>query len=294
MPSRTFSRMARPVTERVRVGDTTLHVERFGTSGPVVVMAHGLMGSVALSARFGERFEALAARGLQVVAYDARGHGRSEGSRSPEDYRWARHAQDLAGLVATLGVAPASLCGGSMGAGSALLVALAHPERVDRLVLRAPPPFGAALRVARRTFLPLAFLYALLGSEATAAFVTMLPAARRLQRATPRNDLRSFFAAQRRETVVPAIRGLLRERDPIPVVRFGEIRRPTLVLGHRGDAVHPVQSAERLAEAIPGARLEIAPDAGWAAAHPEEATARVADFLLEGRERPMLGRSEEG
>lgn len=267
----------------VRVGDVALHVERFGDTGPVVVMAHGLMGSVAQAARFGERHEALAARGLRVVAYDARGHGRSEGSRRAADYRWARHAQDLAALIETLGLAPASICGGSMGAGSALLLALHRPELVDRLVLRAPPPFGRELQAARRIFLPLAFLYAAFGCERTAGLVMRLPPVRRLQRETPQNDLRSFFAGQRRETVVPAIRGLLGERDPIPVSRFGEIRRPTLVLAHRGDPIHPVASAQRLAEGIAGAHVEVAPDAAFAAAHPEEVTARIAGFLRTGR-----------
>ena len=275
--------MSRKREERVRVGDVTLHVERHGDTGPAVVMAHGLMGSVALATRFGERFEALAAAGLRVVAYDARGHGRSEGGRAPADYRWSRHARDLAALVETLHLAPASLCGGSMGAGSALLVALERPALVDRLVLRAPPPFGDALAVARRTFLPLALLYGLLGSERTAALVTRLPSVRRLQRETPQNDLRSFFASQRRETVVPAIRGLLGERDPVPVARFGEIHHRTLVLAHRGDPIHPMGSAEILGERLRDARVVTVPDAGWAAAHAEEVTALVAGFLLEGR-----------
>lgn len=268
---------------RIRVHGVDLHVERYGETGPVVVLAHGLMGSVALSSRFGDRPEALAARGLRVVAYDARGHGRSAGTRESADYRWSQHARDLAALIEALGLAPASVCGGSMGAGAALLVAMDRPELVDRLVLRAPPPFGRDLRAARRLLLPLAALYAWLGSERTARLVTLLPPARRAQREMPENDLRSFFAAQRRETIVPAIRGLLGERDPIPVARLSSVPHETLVLAHPDDPIHPLASADALIERLPHARAVTAPDARWYAANPGAVTDLVADFLLARR-----------
>jgi len=267
----------------VCVNGVDLFVERYGEAGPVVVVAHGLMGSIALSARFGERLGALATRGLRVVAYDARGHGRSEGTRDAVDYRWAQHARDLAALIEALGLAPVSLYGGSMGAGSALLVAMERPELVDRLVLRSPPPFERGLGVARHILLPLAAAYAWLGTERTARLVTALPSVRRLQREAPQNDLRSFFASQRRETVVPAIRGLLGERDSIPVSRFAQLKHETLVLAHPGDPIHPLASAACLIERLPRARAVTAPGPGWYAAHPEAVTDLVADFLLAGR-----------
>lgn len=268
---------------QLRVNGIELFVETMGDGGPCVVVAHGLMGSVALTGRFGERSAALAARGLRVVAYDARGHGRSDGTREPADYRWAQHAGDLAALIETLGLAPASVYGGSMGAGSALLVAMDRPELLDRIVLRAPPPFERDLRVARRTFLPLAAAYAWLGPARTARLVTALPSVRRMQRENPQNDLYDFFASQRRETVVPAIRGLLAERDPIPVARFSHIGHETLVVAHPGDPIHPLASAERLIERLPRARLVTAPSAGFFAAHPAALTDLVADFLLSRR-----------
>jgi len=264
----------------VRVNGVGLYVETLGDAGPAVVIAHGLMGSVALARRFGEDPVALAERGLRVVAYDARGHGRSEGSTDASAYRWGQHARDLAALIEALDLAPTSLYGGSMGAGSSLLVAMERPELVDRLVLRAPPPFDRDLAVARRAFLPLATAFAWLGAARTARLVTALPSVRRLQRETPENDLRSFFASQRPETIVPAIRGLLRERDPIPVSRFGEIGSETLVLAHPDDPIHPLASADRLLSRLPKARLVTAPRPGFFAAHPGALTDLVADFLL--------------
>ena len=111
---------------RVRVRGVDLHVEAWG-SGPTLVVAHGLLGSVELAGRFGVPPRAYADHGLRVVAYDARGHGRSGFTAHEADYRWASHAADLAELLRALGLRRVSLLGGSMGAGSALLVALAGP-----------------------------------------------------------------------------------------------------------------------------------------------------------------------
>ena len=268
----------------VRVRGIDLHVEEWG-SGPTLVVAHGLLGSVELAGRFGAPPHAFADHGLHVVAYDARGHGRSGFTTREEDYRWSSHAADLVELLRALGLRRASLLGGSMGAGSALLAALAHPELVERLVLVAPPPFGPALGVARRTFLPLAFLYRLLGSRATARVVTSLPSVKRLQRQNPRNDLVSFFASQRRESIVPAIRGLLRERDPLPTRRFGEIGQETLVFVHPDDPLHPLGSGELLSKTLPRVRVRVAPSATHWQEHPELVTRAVAAFVRGGFSR---------
>ncbi len=272
----------KPSERSLRVEGCTLAVTCHGDVGPAVVVAHGLMGSTALAARFGESAAALAARGFRVVSYDARGHGRSEGSGDPADYAWARHARDLAGVIEGMSLAPASVYGGSMGAGSALLLAAARPELVHRLVLRAPPPFGGDLAAARRLFLPLAALYAWLGPEWTARIVTSLPPVKRLQRETPENDFRSFFGVQRPESVAAAIRGLVREREPIAVAIFPKIPHPTLVLAHPGDPIHPLRSAEHLRAGLPSVEVFVAPDARWYTSHPEALVERVAAFLRGG------------
>jgi pimeloyl-ACP methyl ester carboxylesterase len=49
----------------VRVRGIDLYYEEYG-SGPQLVVAHGLMGSVALAPWFGERVEEIAARGVQA------------------------------------------------------------------------------------------------------------------------------------------------------------------------------------------------------------------------------------
>lgn len=73
------------------------------------------------------------ARTFHVVRYDIRGLGRS----SPADVPYASH-DDLLALMDSLHIARASLVGISGGARIAIDFALAHPSRVDRLVLAEP------------------------------------------------------------------------------------------------------------------------------------------------------------
>ncbi|PTL72402.1 alpha/beta hydrolase [Rathayibacter caricis DSM 15933] len=97
-----------------------------GGTGRLVVILHGLAGSA-------EEF-APTARALpdhRVVLLDQRGHGHSE--PRPSDVSREAFVADVAALLEREG--PAILVGQSMGAHTAMLVAAAHPELVDRLVL---------------------------------------------------------------------------------------------------------------------------------------------------------------
>ncbi len=261
-----------------RVRGIDLYYREYGSpDDPPLIVAHGLLGSVAFMSRFDERPEDIAARGLRVIAYDARGHGRSGYTKRRRDYRWDSLAEDMFGLMQALGIRRASVSGGSMGAGTALMLALAHPGVVDRLILRAPPPVGEDLKPVRRMFGGLATLYQLFGAGATARIVTALPAMRRVQEANARNELRSFFASQRRAAIVPAIRGLVLDWE-LPVERFTEIRQPALILTHPDDIVHPLASGELLRERMPHAKLAVAPSQRYWQEHPEGLTHVIAAF----------------
>ena len=142
-----------------RVGALDLYYQDHGTGPSTVVMAHGALGSVAFGHAFGLSASALAQRGLRVVGSDARGHGRSGFSPDAIDYDKHALANELGLLLDVLGLARVSLCGTSMGATSVLLFAQAHPDRVERLVLRSPAPFGADMMPARRMLQGLALAY---------------------------------------------------------------------------------------------------------------------------------------
>lgn len=259
----------------VRVDGIDLHYEVHGTGPRVVVVAHGALGSLAFAEAFGLPAAALAARGLRVIAYDARGHGRSGFFTNERDYDQHRLAGELLGLLDALTLPRVSLCGTSMGATSALLVAHAHPERVDRLVLPSPPPFGDEMIPVRRALRRLALSYRVLGAGLTARLVALRPGDDHPART------RALVGDQRRAAIVPAIRGFL--AAPLDTSRLPAIAAPTLILTQPGDRVHPLRSGEILHRLMPTATLCVAPHLTFWRGHPERTADLIAAFL-DGRD----------
>src|SRR5215831_6319337 len=112
----------------------TLAGEESGEGAPIVLL-HGLTATrryVVMGSRLLER------SGCRVIAYDARGHGRSSPAPSPDAYTYELLAADLQAVLDALAIERAVLAGASMGAQTALRFALEHPERVAALALITP------------------------------------------------------------------------------------------------------------------------------------------------------------
>jgi pimeloyl-ACP methyl ester carboxylesterase len=120
-----------PVAEFTVSGAVDLYGEEAG-EGPPVVLLHGLTATRNYVIH-GSR--ALERAGRRVVAYDARGHGRSSPAT---DYDYASLAADLETVLDDRGIDRAVLAGASMGAHTVVRFALDHPERVSELVLIVP------------------------------------------------------------------------------------------------------------------------------------------------------------
>jgi pimeloyl-ACP methyl ester carboxylesterase len=73
-----------------------------------------------------------------VIAYDARGHGRSSPAPNRGAYSYEDLALDLQAVLDGLGVERAMLAGASMGAHTLLWLALHAPDRVGGLVVITP------------------------------------------------------------------------------------------------------------------------------------------------------------
>src|SRR5262249_51315222 len=109
----------------------TLAGEEAG-EGSSIVLLHGLTATrryVVMGSRLLER------SGHRVIAYDARGHGRSTPAPSPSDYGYTELADDLEAVMDALGIERAVLAGASMGAHTLLTLALRAPPRVAGLVV---------------------------------------------------------------------------------------------------------------------------------------------------------------
>ncbi len=99
-------------------------------ASPAVVMLHGITGH---ARTWDDEAEALAGR-FRVVALDQRGHGDSD--PAPDgDYTVATMADDLAAFADALGLARFSIVALSMGGRVAIAFAGRRPKRVDSLVV---------------------------------------------------------------------------------------------------------------------------------------------------------------
>ena len=262
------------------VNGIDLHYEVSG-AGPTLVWLHGLMGSIAGSHLFGGDLSGLAGRGFRLMQYDARGHGESGYTQNDADYTWGAHAEDMRALLDELGIERAMIGGGSMGAGVSVTFALAHPERVEKLVLIAPPPRADTIGTAQQVLGGLATLIESVGLEQAAEIVMQLPDYAPLKETDPAQFalMRDWLRSQKPASVVQAIRGLL-FGPALPDERFGEITAPALVVAHPGDPIHPLSSAERLHATIAGSRLVVARDQNYFREHHDELVETVAAFLV--------------
>jgi len=112
-------------------GTDQLWIESEGSGDPLILLAGGPANSHVI---FHPVFSELADQ-FRVIYYDYRSRGRSEPAASLEGVTFADDVVDLEALRASLDLERINLYGFSYGGVVAQAYALAHPERVSRLVL---------------------------------------------------------------------------------------------------------------------------------------------------------------
>jgi pimeloyl-ACP methyl ester carboxylesterase len=118
-----------------------VHIIEAGGGQPLVLL-HGSGPTSLLYLPLLERLE-----GVRAIAVDRPGFGLSDPSdRPPEPYRDAG-VEFVGNVLDALDVEQPTLLGNSMGGTWALWYALAHPDRVNRLVLLGAPPLMPGTRV---------------------------------------------------------------------------------------------------------------------------------------------------
>jgi pimeloyl-ACP methyl ester carboxylesterase len=220
-----------------------------GSGPPVTLFAHGLGASIAQT-----RPLASGVPGTRVFL-SFRGHGDStapDPATSPWTYTALadelRLVADHAGATRALGL--------SMGAHALMSLVAATPDRFDRLVFvlpaaldgRSPSEHGAQMAdlVERREVEGLARMLVAWQPRA----VQELPAVRLWARRHADELAGTPVATALRE---------MPDQVPLPggVEPLRQVSAPALVIGQRDDPIHPVAAAERLAEILPAARLEV-------------------------------------
>jgi len=231
-----------------------LYYETSGAGEPLLLIHAG----VADSRMWEAQWELFAAQ-YQVIRYDMRGFGRTEVTAGST---FTGH-DDAAALLRHLGVERAAVVGISFGGMIALDLALAYPELVRALVLGAPSVDGEPPSQTLRQF----------GREEAALLERGdLDGATELNLRTwvdgPQRgpgEVNALVREQVRVMQRAAFELVLPEGfdqeglDPPAAQRLAEVAAPTLVLVGDLDLPDKVQSAQRLAEAIPGAQHTLIP-----------------------------------
>jgi len=100
-----------------------------------IALIHGFASTHAVNWMFTQWVKTLTEDGRRVIAFDNRGHGKSQKLYDPAQYALDVMAEDVVNLLDHLGIERADVMGYSLGARIATVMALAHPQRVRGLIL---------------------------------------------------------------------------------------------------------------------------------------------------------------
>ncbi len=212
--------------------------------GKPLILLHGNGESCAY---FKHQIDAFSKR-YHVYALDTRGHGQTPRGERPFTIR--QFAEDLLGFLDEHQIGRAHLLGFSDGGNIAMVFALAHPDRVDRLILN-----GANLDakgVKRTVQLPIELGY-------------------RMAR---------MFAGKSKDAKRNAeLLGLMVNDPNVPPQELSKITAKTLVIAGTRDMIK-TEHTRLIAQSIPGAELAFLPGDHFIANKcPEEFNRRVLEFL---------------
>jgi 3-oxoadipate enol-lactonase len=241
----------------MQVRGVDLAVSAQGTGLPFL-WGHGLMGSMAQDDAADLLEWDVIAQATRLLRYDARGHGRSEATLDPGDYRWSEMASDVWSLADAYAARVAVVGGLSMGCATALHAAAAAPERVAGLVLVAPPTaWDTRPRQARiyRGMAKIIESFGLAPLRYAALLARLIPTPDYL--AKLRDSVTGSLVRSDARVVVAALRGAADSDLPSPST-LAALDAPALILAWRGDSAHPLSTADALADALPHADLRIA------------------------------------
>lgn len=121
--------MAAPETGYVSVNGLEMYYESHGDGGVPLVVLHGAFSSIHNS--FGMLIPELS-KTRRVIGFDSQGHGRTADIDRP--LRLETLADDVVAALDVLGLDEVDLMGYSTGGAVAVRVAIAHPERVRKLI----------------------------------------------------------------------------------------------------------------------------------------------------------------
>jgi pimeloyl-ACP methyl ester carboxylesterase len=245
------------MTQTVAVNGVDLFYRDTGSGEPLLLL-HGFTGS-------GDDWRHVFAQpidGCRVIVPDLRGHGRST---NPSDtFRFADVAQDIFGLLDTLGIDRVKAIGMSGGANTLLHMATQQPSRVQAMVhVSGTPRFPDQARAIMRT----------------------MTAETRSETEWTEMRARHHHGDDQIRALWKYVRGFADDRDDMNFIAatLSRITARTLIVHGDRDPLYPVELAVELLRSIPAAALWVVPNGGHGPIFGEQAApfVRTATAFLQ-------------
>jgi pimeloyl-ACP methyl ester carboxylesterase len=244
-----LSKMITSRTDRMpyaNVNGQRLYYEDTGGTGPAIIFSHGILLDGTM---FAPQVAALRDK-YRCIVWDERGHGKTAGE-TLRPFSYYHSANDLAALLAFLGVSSAILAGMSQGGFLGMRWAVVHPERVRALILFATQTGTDDPQRSRATTRRL-----MRGLRTNYRKNRQDAGARHFR---PRLARRRAWKEKWRTMTAPNLLGAfetLARRDDIGD-KVSAIRVPTLIIHGDADAPIPLAKAHAMQSSIPNAELVV-------------------------------------
>ena len=248
-------------------------------AGPPLVLLHGFGSSLYTWDGWVRQL----AGTRRLIRFDLPGFGLT-GPAPDGDYTAERYVRVVTALLDRLGVERTDIAGNSMGGRTALMFALAHPERVRKLILVdaggfAPMPPPSLFLLAQTPILgPSMILHVTPRFLVRYNLEGVYGDPSRLTDAVVDRYWAMGRRAGNRGAMLARITG---PPDPNLADRLGELKLPVLIQWGELDRWIPLSDARGFQRGIVGAELRVYPGAGHVPMEElPEATARDADAFL--------------
>ena len=257
-----------------------LNVQITGTGTPLI-WGHGLMASMAADDMVSWIKWNQLTDVINLVRYDARGHGQSGMSESLEDYRWSALADDMLAVADQVGFDQFIAGGQSMGCGTSIYAALTAPERIKALVLMNPPTAWETRAAQSTAYGQMADLIDAKGIDFLIGMMqqqsTIGPAWQAEAYPNMMEGFGEFMKTHDPKKLVTTLRGAQLANLP-PREDLEAIQIPTLILAWTEDPGHPISTAEEIKQRLPNSHLLIAHNAAEVFKWTEEIRQFVTDL----------------
>ena len=257
----------------IQVGEVRLRTSVRGSGRPLLLIT-GLGASLELAEAFEQE---LAARGRQVISFDAPGIGGSTPYRSPR--RMPGLVRTVVGLLDALGLDEVDVFGVSLGGVVAQQLAHQAPHRVRGLVLAATAPGVGGMPGAPSALLGLATPRRYRDVEHYLQIAGRIYGG--MARTDPHQLLHTVLGRVRPPSVIGYVGQLYAIAGWTSMPWLHTLRQPTLVLAGDDDPIIPLVNGRILAWRIPGAKLHVVRGGGhlFILERPAEMAGLVTSFL---------------